>query len=69
MSTKQLKVSQPIGIVSALVCLAIVTVRGGNPVALKVVLHYLSPMPAAFARKTISSASIALYALARGVSL
>lgn len=63
------KVSQPIGIVSAVACLLIVIVRGGNPVAIKVVLRALSPMQGAFTRAAISGAGIGIFALAQGADL
>lgn len=63
------KVSQPIGFVSAVACLLIVIVRGGNPVAIKVVLQALSPMQGAFARVAISGAGIGIFALAQGAEL
>lgn len=63
------RVSQPIGIVSAVACLLIVIVRGGNPVAIKVVLQALSPMQGAFTRAAMSCAGIGIYALARGTEL
>lgn len=63
------KVSQPIGIVSAVACLLIVIVRGGNPVAIKVVLQALSPMQGAIARVAISGAGIGIFALAQGAEL
>ena len=69
MSSKELKISQPIGIFSALVCLAIVIVRSGNPVAIKVVLQSLPPMHGAFTRVAIGCASVALYSLAQGINL
>ena len=69
MSSKQLKISQPIGIVSALVCLGIVIVRGGNPVAIKVVLQSLPPMHGAFTRVAIGCASVALYSRSQGIKL
>ncbi len=52
----------PIGILSGLTCLFIVIVRGGNPVAIKVVLQALSPMPGAFARVAIGCAGVGLFA-------
>lgn len=63
------KVSQPIGIVSAIACLLIVIVRGGNPVAIKVVLQALSPMQGAISRVAISGAGIGIFALAQGAEL
>lgn len=63
------RVSQPIGIVSAVACLLIVIVRGGNPVAIKVVLQALSPMQGAVARAAISGAGIGIFALAQGADL
>ena len=63
------KVSQPIGIVSAVACLLIVIVRGGNPVAIKVVLQALSPMQGALTRAAISGTGIGIFALAQGADL
>ena len=63
------RVSLPIGIVSALVCLLIVIVRGGNPVAIKVVLRSLSPMQGAFSRVAIACAGVGIFAVAQGVEL
>ena len=59
------KISQPIGIASALVCLGIVVARSGNPVAIKVVLQSLSPLHGAFARVAIGCASVGLYSFAQ----
>lgn len=55
------KVSQPLGILSILICLLIASVRGGNPVAIKVVLQAFSPLVGAAIRVTIACASIALF--------
>ena len=63
------KISLPIGIVSALVCLLIVIVRGGNPVAIKVVLRSLDPMQAAFSRVLIACGGVGIFAVSRGVEL
>lgn len=62
MSKRRVKISQPLGVVSALACLLIATVRGGNPVAIKIVLQALSPMQAAFARVAIGCVSVGLLA-------
>ena len=62
-------ISQPIGAVSAVACLAIAAMRGGNPVALKVVLQSLAPMHGAFARVSIGCASVGLYSLLKGTRL
>jgi len=68
-STADRKVSLPIGIVSALACLLIVIVRGGNPVAIKVVLRSLSPMQGAFSRVAIACGGVGIFAGSRGVEL
>ncbi len=69
MSAKPAKISQPLGLVSILVCLLIASVRGGNPVAIKLVLQSLSPMRGAFTRVAIGCASVGLFSLARGDDL
>lgn len=63
------KISQPLGIVSALACLIIATVRGGNPVAIKIVLRALTPMQGAFTRVAIGCVSVGLLAPWLGSSL
>lgn len=63
MQDRSLRISQPIGFLSALACTVIVIVRGGNPVAMKVVLQALSPMHGAFARVAIGCASVGIYSL------
>ncbi len=69
MAGRPLRSSQPIGFLSALACTAIVIVRGGNPVAMKVVLQALSPMHGAFARVAVGCAGVGLYSLFRGRGL
>ncbi len=69
MPGKHPKVSQPLGIASVLVCLLIAAVRGGNPVAIKVVLQSLSPLYGAFIRVAIGCASIGLFSVALGEDL
>lgn len=69
MPARHAKISQPLGIVSAVVCLFIATVRGGNPVAIKVVLHALTPMQGAFARIAIACMSVGCLAPVLGSSL
>ena len=68
-SSTDRKTSLPIGIVSALACLLIVIVRGGNPVAIKVVLLSVSPMQAAFSRVFIACGGVGIFAVSRGVDL
>ena len=63
------QVAQPIGIGSAIACLLIVIVRGGNPVAIKVVLESMSPMQGAFARVAIGCAGVGVFAAAQGGQL
>ena len=69
MRVKREDVSQPLGVASVLICLLIATIRGGNPVAIKLVLRSLSPMQGAFIRVAIGCASIGLYSLARDEDL
>ena len=69
MPVQQAKISQPLGIVSVLACLLIASVRGGNPVAIKVVLQSLSPMHGAFIRVAIGCASVGLFSVGRGDDL
>ncbi len=69
MSERHDKISQPIGIASALVCLGIVIARSGNPVAIKVVLQALSPLYGAFTRVAIGCASVGLFSLVQGGDL
>lgn len=69
MSKRHDKISQPIGIASALVCLGIVLARSGNPVAMKVALRSLSPMYGAFTRVAIGCASVGLFSFVRGGEL
>ncbi len=61
--------SQPLGIASVLICAATAAVRGGNPVAIKVVLQSLPPMQGAFVRVAIAGASVGAFSLARGKRL
>ena len=68
-SSADRKISLPIGLVSALACLLIVIVRGGNPVAIKVVLLSLSPMQAALSRVLIACVGVGVFAVSRGVDL
>ncbi len=69
MPARHAKISQPLGLVSALACLIITTVRGGNPVAIKVVLRALTPMQGAFTRVAIGCMSVGLLAPVLGRSL
>lgn len=69
MSKRRVKISQPLGVFSALACLLIATVRGGNPVAIKIVLRALSPMQAAFTRVAIGCVSVGLLAPLLGENL
>ena len=69
MAAKHAKIAQPLGAISILACLSIAAVRGGNPVAIKIVLQSLSPMQGAFARVAISCASTGAFALARNERL
>ena len=69
MPARQAKISQPLGVVSILACLLIAFVRGGNPVAIKIVLQSLSPMSGAFTRVAIGCASVGLFSLGRGDDL
>lgn len=60
MSSGRAKTVQPLGLAATLACLAIATVRGGNPVAMKIVLRSLSPMQGAFARTAVGALSVGL---------
>ena len=69
MSTKASRISQPLGIASTLICLMIAVVRGGNPVAIKLVLQSLPPMQGASIRVAIGCASVGIIGLVRGEDL
>ena len=69
MAAKQLKISQPLGLGSILLCVAIATIRGVNPVAIKVVLFSMPPLLGAFLRIAVASAGIGIFAAIQGISL
>jgi len=69
MAARHLENSQPLGLASILACVSIATVRGLNPVAIKVVLLSMPPLLGAFLRVAIASAGIWVFAAVQGISL
>ncbi len=69
MADKHLQVSQPLGLASVLACVIIATIRGLNPIAMKIVLRSMPPLLGAFWRISLACAGIAGYAAIRGISL
>ena len=69
MTAERLKVSQPLSLAPILVCVVIATIRGANPIAIKVVLQSMPPLLGAFMRISIASAGIGIYAASRRISL
>lgn len=61
--------SQPLGLASILACVSIATIRGLNPVAIKVVLLSMPPLLGAFLRVAVASAGIWVFAAVQGISL
>ena len=69
MAAKHFKSSQPLGLASIFACISIATIRGLNPVAIKVVLFSMPPLLGAFLRVAIASAGIGVFAAIQGISL
>lgn len=69
MAAENTKISQPLGLASVLLCVAIATMRGINPVAIKVVLFSMPPLLGAFLRVAVASAGIGVFAAIQGISL